>query len=310
VFVRLKAFGGYSFPKSHAAAFAVLVYQSAWLKRYHPAAFYAALLNHQPMGFWSPAVIVNDAKRHGIAVLPVDILKSEARCSLEDGNLRLGFNYVKGAGEASAARIVEERFSAPFRHVADFCRRTRLPPRLVEHLIMAGAFDRWQIPRRKLLWELGKLRYQVEELDLIFPDDGVILPELSEGDKQVLERSLLGVSTNGHVLDFYRAWLEQHGFLSSADLRQCQNGDLVRVGGWVVVHQAPPSAKGFHFVTLEDEYGLFDIIVRPDIYEHYRRILHQGGLLLVAGVMQRRDEVLNVIAQQVASGDLVSRASE
>jgi error-prone DNA polymerase len=301
VFDRLRAFGGYSFPKSHAAAFAVLVYRSAWLKVYHPAAFYAALLNHQPMGFWPPAVVVNDAKRHAIQVLPVDLHRSEAKCIVVEGGLRLGFNYVKGMGEASIVRLVEARLAEPFADLGDFCRRTHLPLRVVENLILTGAFDEWGISRRKLLWELGKLRYPVEELDLLFPDDGVTLPELSAADKFALERALLGVSVEGHVLDFYREWLDRHSVLSSADLRQHQNGDQVRVGGLVVVHQAPPTAKGVHFVTLEDEHGLMDVIVRPDVYERYRRVLHQAGLLLVEGVVQRRDGVINVVAGRAAA---------
>ncbi len=198
VFARLRAFGGYSFPKSHAAAFAVLVYQSAWLKRYHPAAFYAALLNNQPMGFWSPSVIVNDAKRHDIPILPVDIHRSEAHCTVADGGLRLGFNYVKGFGEASSGRLVEARLAGPFADLKDFCRRTHLPQRLVEHLILAGAFDGWNLPRRKFLWELGKLRYPVDELDLVFAEDGVTLPELSAMQKFAYEGSMLGVSVDGH----------------------------------------------------------------------------------------------------------------
>ncbi len=300
IFTRLRAFGGYSFPKSHAAAFAVLVYQSAWLKVYHPAAFYAALLNHQPMGFWSPAVIVNDARRHELRVLPVDIHLSAARCVSFDGGLRLGFNSVKGVGEAGSDRLVEARLEGPFAGLTEFCRRTRLPPRVVEHLILTGACDAWKIPRRKLLWELGKLRYQVDALDLNFADDGVTLLELSAAEKFGLERSLLGVSVDGHPMEFYRAWLDAHAVLSTAGVKACQNGESARVAGLVVVHQAPPTAKGVHFITLEDEHGLLDLIVWPAVYERYRRVLHGASVLAAAGIVQRRDGVVNVIAQQVA----------
>jgi error-prone DNA polymerase len=299
VFDRLRAFAGYSFPKSHAAAFAVLVYQSAWLKVYHPAAFYAALLNHQPMGFWSPAVVVNDARRHGLQVLPVDLHRSEGTCTPTESGLRLGFNYVKGLGDASITRLVEARLAGPFEDLGAFCRRTRLPQRLVEHLILAGAFDGWGIPRRRLLWLLGTLRYEADELELVFSDDGVSLPELSTAEKFALERSLLGVSIDTHVLEFYRAWLDAHGILSSADVRQRRNGDKVRVAGLVVMHQSPPTAKGVHFISLEDECGLLDLIVWPDVYARYRRVLHGASLLLVEGVVQRREAVLNVIAKRV-----------
>jgi error-prone DNA polymerase len=301
VYARLRAFAGYSFPKSHAAAFAVLVYQSGWLKVYHPAAFYAALLNHQPMGFWSPAVIVNDARRHAVRVLGVDIHRSADTCRVVEGGLRLGFNYVKGLGEASSARLVEARLAGPFTDLTDFCRRTRLPQRLVENLILAGAFDEWKTPRRKLLWELGKLRYPVDELDLVFADDGVRLPELSTFEKFAVERALLGVSIDGHLMAFYRAGLDEHGILSTADIKQHANGDTVRCAGLVVVHQAPPTAKGVHFVTLEDEHGLLDVIVRPDVYQRYRRVLHQASVLIFEGTVQQRDGVVNVIAGRVAS---------
>jgi len=299
VYERLRAFGGYSFPKSHAAAFAVLVYQSAWLKRRHPAPFYAALLNNQPMGFWSPAVIVNDARRSGIEILPVHIHLSQAKCEAQGSSLRLGFNYVKGFGEASIARLLDARLDGPFADLMDFCRRARLPARLVEHLILTGAFDTWAVPRRKLLWEAGKLSYPVDELGLIFPDDGVSLPELSERERFALEFPLLGVSPQGHLMEFYREWRAAHGVLTTADARACANGKAIQVAGLVVVHQAPPSAKGFHFVTLEDEFGLLDVILRPDVYAHYKRMLHGAGVLVAEGVMQRRDGTYNLLARRV-----------
>jgi error-prone DNA polymerase len=252
------------------------------------------------MGFWSPAVIVGDARRHGVRVLPVDLHRSEGTCTVVADGLRLGFNYVKGLGEASIARVLEARLTGPFADLGDFCRRTRLPPRLVEHLILAGAMDGWKIPRRRLLWELGRLRYPIDALDLVFAEEGVQLPELSAAERFALERQLLGVSVDGHVMQFYRAWLETHGVLSSADLAGCQNGSPVRVAGLVVVHQTPPTAKGVHFITLEDEHGLLDIIVRPDVYERNRRVLHGSGLLVVVGILQRREGVVNVIAEQVA----------
>src|SRR5262249_28718034 len=127
VFDQLRAFGSYSFPKSHAAAFAVLVYQSAWLKYYYPAAFYCALLNNQPMGFWPPAILIRDAQRHGIDVRSVDIGHSQARCHVDGGCIQLGLNYINGLGEQGAQRIIAARRAWPFADLADFCRRTRLP---------------------------------------------------------------------------------------------------------------------------------------------------------------------------------------
>jgi error-prone DNA polymerase len=300
VFAQLKAFGGYSFPKSHAAAFAVLVYQSAWLKCYYPAAFFAALLNNQPMGFWSPAVLVGDARRHGICILPVDIQRSQARCRVEEMGIRLGLNYVQGLGEAGIARLEEARSAGAFDTLADFCRRTRLPRRAVENLILAGAMDGWGMPRRQLLWQLGRLHYHQEELDLVFPDEGVALPPLSLAEAMAAEYGVLGLSTGDHVMTLYRPWLGRHGILSSRELETSADGGRVRAAGVVVMHQAPPTAKGHHFITLEDEEGLINVIVRPKIYTGYRHILHTAPLLIVEGMVQRRDSVVNLLALRVA----------
>ena len=300
VFDTLRAFGGYSFPKSHAAAFAVLVYQSAWLKRYHPAAFYTALLNHQPMGFWSPATIVSDAKRHNIRVLPVDINESEGRCTVQAGAIRLGFNYVKGFGDVAIERVTAAREKGAFRSLADFCRRTQLPQRLIEHLILAGGMDSWGKGRRALVWELGKLDYRADTLDLVLPEDDIALPPVSLLDVMGIEYELLGMSLRDHVMTLYRAQLQSRGILGSRELEDCTDGQDVRVAGQIVVHQAPPTAKGHHFVTLEDSDGFINVIVRPDVYASYRKTLRESPLLVVDGKVQRRRGVVNVIAVEVA----------
>jgi error-prone DNA polymerase len=211
VFDQLRAFGSYSFPKSHAAAFAVIVYQSAWLKYYYPAAFYCALLNNQPMGFWPPAILVRDAQRHGIEVLSVDISRSLARCRSDSQRIRLGLNYINGLGEQGAQRITEARQTESFADLADFCRRTRLPRRIVEALIMAGACDGWGQLRRRLLWELGTLRYQEDELDLPIAGSDVELPRLTRAEVHTAEVAVLGLSTGDHIMAFYRGWLDQQG---------------------------------------------------------------------------------------------------
>jgi error-prone DNA polymerase len=301
VFAQLKALGGYSFPKSHAAAFAVLVYQSAWLKRYHPAALYVALLNNQPMGYWSPSVLAGDARRHGIPILAVNIHRSQARCAVENGAIRLGLSYVHGLGEAGIARLEAARQARPFGSLADFCRRTRLARGIVENLVRAGAMDGWGILRRQLLWELGKLRYQEEELDLAFPDDGVELPPLSRAEALADEVEVLGLSTGEHVMALYRPWLVKHGILGSRELEASADGQRVRAAGLVVVHQAPPTAKGHHFLTLEDNEGLTNVVVRPAVYTQYWRTLHTAPLLIVEGIVQRNGEVTNLLARRVAS---------
>ena len=304
VFDQLRAFGGFSFAKSHAAAFSVIVYQSAWLKLYHFVAFYTALLNNQPMGFWNPAVLVGEAKRNNVQVLPVDLHESQAKCmpalEVEEGGIRLGFNYVKSLREEHVELILSERERAKFTDLDDFYRRIK-PGRLAtENLIMAGAMDSWGIPRRQLIWELGTLYDQEGELDLIFTAEEVTLPSLSPAEAMLGEQEVQGLSTGDHVMVFYRKWMEDRGIFGSERLAECVNGQKVRVGGLVVVHQAPPTAKGHHFITLEDEAGLMNIIIRPRVHDRYRRILHGPRLLLFEGEVQRAGGVISILARRVA----------
>lgn len=234
VFDQLKAFGSYSFAKSHAAAFAVIVYQAAWLKRYYPAAFFCALLNNQPMGFWQPSVLVGDAKRHGVEMLPADVNASEGACTLEvsverssgtcEHAIRIGLRYVDGMGDAAIQQLTAAREQGTFTGLRDLCRRTRLPKRLVENLIVAGALDAWDIPRRRLLWKLGTLQYREDALDLDSPDDDVSLPALTPGESLALEYEVLGLSTREHVMTLHREQLRARGIRSSADLEQCADG--------------------------------------------------------------------------------------
>jgi len=280
----------------------VVVYQSAWLRRYHPAAFLAAILRNQPMGFWQPSVIVSDAKRHGIPVLPIDIHYSQGRCTVEGSAIRLGLSYMKGLGEASTQRIEEARSEKPFADLRDFCQRTRLLRRLVENLILAGAMDRWNADRRKLLWQLTRLRYEAEELDLILPDDGVVLPPMSHLESLSYEHTAVGMTVGEHPMELYREWLDAHGILDSSSLATCEHGQIVRVAGLNVMHQAPPTAKGHHFITLEDEapMGMINLIVRPKVYEQYRNVLRGSRLLVAEGEVQRKDSVVNVLLRRAA----------
>lgn len=309
VFERLKAFGLYSFPRSHAASFAVMVYQSAWLKRYYPGPFYAALLNNQPMGFWSPAVLVHDARRHGVEVRPVDVNRSQAGCTLEGDALRLGLAQVKGMGETGSARVLWARANGPFSSLADFCRRTCLPRTLVENLIQAGALDGWGVPRRQLVWQLGALDYAPDGLRLEFPAEQVPLPELSPAERLRMEYGTLGLSTGDHPMRFFRDWLSARGVLDSAGLLTCRNGQRVWAAGMLVVHQAPPTAKGMHFLTLEDEAGFVNVVVRPGVYARFRRIVRGTAFLLVQGVLEHRDGVSNLIAVRFAALDAAVRRS-
>ncbi len=300
VFEQLRAFGGYSFPKSHAAAFAVIVYQSAYLKRYHPAAYLNAILNAQPMGFWSPAVIVNDARRHGITVLPVSIHISQAECTLEGSNIRLGLEYVAYLTKRQIQAILAAREERPFEDLPDLLRRVSLPRTSVENLILVGAMDSWGIPRRQLLWELGERYTQEGELPLNFYTHTVDLPPLTRQEILHAEYALLGLSPGDHVMGMYKELMQQKGILGSKQLARAAQGSIVQVAGQVVMHQAPPTAKNHHFVTLEDSDGMMNIIVRPDVYENYRLVLRTSPLIAVTGEVQRKGAVVNLIAQFIA----------
>jgi error-prone DNA polymerase len=309
VFDQLRAFGGYSFAKSHAAAFAVLVYQSAWLKHYYLAAFYTALLNNQPMGFWNPAVLVNEARRAGLPVLPVDIHLSPARCApileaechnlrAEGGRIRLGFNYVKGLREEHVERLLATRSEAPFTTLADFCQRVRTGRQATENLILAGAMDGWGLPRRQLLWELEQLHDQAGELELVFPGEEATLPALSPAEAMLGEQDVLGLSTGDHIMTFFRKWLAEKHILDSEGLLGVANGRRALVAGLVVVHQSPPTAKGHHFITLEDESGMINVIIRPRIYARYRRTWRENRLLIVEGDVQQEGGVTGLLARR------------
>jgi error-prone DNA polymerase len=299
VFDQLLAFGGYSFAKSHAAAFAVAVYQSAWLKKHHAAPFYTALLNNQPMGFWNAAVLVNELRRQGVSVLPVDIHRSQALCSIEDGGIRLGFHYVKRLGEDHISKILETRGEHPFENLLDFCQRTRISRQIIENLIMSGGMDEWGTPRRQLIWELGTLRYHEEELGLVFSHEAVSLPPLSPAEAMLSEQEVLGLSPGDHVMTLYRRALKSQGILGSRALVAYPSEQYVHVAGLLVVHQSPPTAKGFHFLTLEDEDGMVNVIVRPRIYNRYHNVVRTSRLLLVGGDVQQEGGVTNLLAQTV-----------
>ncbi|MFC1893505.1 DNA polymerase III subunit alpha [Chloroflexota bacterium] len=301
VFDTLKGFAEYGFCKSHAAGFALLAYQSAWLKYYYPVEFYAAILNNQPMGFYSPEVIVGDAKRHGVQVLPVDINLSHGGCSIEDGKLRLGFCYVKGLGEAAITLIEQAKDKAPFASITDFYKRSRLNSQVIQNLVMVGALDGLSKDRRQLIWELGLLeRRGREELLFECPGYQVPLAGMTDWEKVAAEYDIQGLSARIHPMQLLRSSLLAHGLLSSAEALSRPNASRVRIAGYVVCRQAPATAKGHVFLTIEDEAGLLNIVVRPDVYQKYRYIVRTEPLLLIEGEFQRRDGINNILATHIA----------
>lgn len=234
-------------------------------------------------------------------MLPVDVNASTGKCTVPDGAIRLGFNQIKGFGEIAIVQLIEARAAGDFRSLADFCRRTQLSQRLIENLILAGGMDTWGKTHRSLVWELGKLDYRPNTLALDLPEDTLDLPAVSTLEVMGIEYDLLGMSLRDHIMSLYRTRLKEHRVLDSYELEQCQDGDELVVAGQILVHQAPPTAKGHHFITLEDEDSFINLIVRPDVYTNYRRILREYPLIFVKGTLQRHQGVTNVIAQHIAS---------
>jgi len=301
VFNTLKGFAEYGFCKSHAAGFALLAYQSAWLKYYYPAEFYAALLNNQPMGFYTPEVIVGDAKRHGVQVLPVDINRSRARCSVEEGKLRLGFRYVKEMGETAIANLEKARDSAPFTSLRDFYRRTTLSREATENLILAGAMDCFGKPKRQLLWDLGILEHRGRDgLMLDYPGYQVPLPSMTELEELSAEYNVQGLSARLHPMQVIRKEISRDGMMRSSEILSLFSGTKVRTAGYVVCRQAPGTAKGHVFLTLEDEEGLLNIVLKPHIYQKHRYLVRTEPILLVEGVLQKREGIANIVAERIA----------
>jgi error-prone DNA polymerase len=298
IFESLEGFAEYGFCKSHAAGFALLCYQSAWLKKYHPPEFYCALLNNQPMGFYSPEVIVRDAKRHGIDILPADINKSSTRCSTEGDKVRLGLMYVKEMGEKAMSQVVAERERAPYHSLEDFYARTRLEREPVENLILAGAFDSFGCQKRQLLWQLGLLeKIGPGELPLEFNDSKVSLPDLTELEEIRVDYEAQGLSTKYHPLQVLRKHISGDGLLKSSELAQLLPDTTIRLAGYVIIRQRPATAKGFAFMTLEDEEGMVNVVIRPNVYHKYRQVFRLEPLVLVEGTIQRRHDNLNIIAE-------------
>lgn len=305
IFKLLAGYAGYGFPKSHAAGFALISYQTLYLKHYYPVPFYIGLLNAQPMGFYSVEVVVNDAVRHEVVVLPPDIQHSLWRTApekLDDDRwgMRVGFNTVTGVGQQAAQRVAEARAERAYTDLHDFCMRTRLPTRLVSTLIRAGALDTFG-QRRPLLWQLGELTYQEDSFDLVTPPQEVALSPLSARDAAIWELELMGWSPQGSLVQYEREQLRAQGILKTWEVKEAKAGRRVRVAGTVAIRQRPETAKGIVFLSLEDESGLADVIVKPEIYQQYRDVIRFSPLVIVTGVVQRAGRVVSVLAQHISN---------
>jgi len=304
-FEQIKGFSEYGFPESHAASFALLVYVSAWLKCRHPAVFAAALINSQPMGFYAPAQIVRDAREHGVEVRAVDVGVSRWECTLEEaGSLRLGMRLVRGLREDDAALVVGavER-NGPFHSIQGLWRASGARVSTLRRLASADAFRSMGLDRQAALWEIRAL--SDEELPLFehaSHDRDATLPEISEPRKVIQDYVATGLSLKAHPVSFCRTELAARGAVPArelADTRTWPHGSQTAVAGIVLVRQRPGTASGIVFMTLEDETGTANLIVRPHIYRRDRRVARHGVVVLARGTVERQGDVVHLLVHSL-----------
>ena len=338
IFAQVTAFSEFGFPKSHAAAFGLLAYQSAWLRHYYPIEFYVGLFNNQPMGFYSLDALGRDARRNGIQTLLPNVNRSQVACTAEggvaesaegiatgtteeaaseakSGDLRIGLGFVRGWGTEIAERIVAEREkNGPYTSLADFLRRTptSLKRPAIENLIWMGGFSDFGLTRRELLWQAGlwlgpeidnqrtggREDHTQTEMQLADPYANLSFPDLEPTDRMVAEYRMLGFSAKLHPLTLLTGVLPE-GTVSSERLPHLHQHSTVRVAGLVTTRQSPKNANGYVFVSIEDEYGHINLIVRPDIYKRDRNAVRMELFLAVRGRLQKDGDTLNVIAYEV-----------
>ena len=304
LFHMLEGFADYGFPESHAASFALLAYASAYIKCHEPAIFCAAILNVQPMGFYSTEVLVNDARRHDVVVRPIAVNASEWWSFVDtSGALRLGFHLVRGMGEAQRENVLRALGEAqPFENLLDFARRTKLAREPLENLAAGGAFAPWYATRREAIWALRALdeREARGELGRAMEIDDEPPPQLLA--LTAIERTALDIAATGvadvQPIAHFRAELDARRVLAAGRLPAMPNNLVCKVGGLVITRQRPGTAKGFVFLTIEDETGLVNVIVRPDIYERYRRTIRASQCLIVEGVLQKESGAIDVIMKR------------
>lgn len=302
---QIKGFSGYGFPESHAASFALLVYASCWLKRHEPAAFLVALLNSQPMGFYSPSQLVQDARRHRVEVRGVDVMHSAVESTLEDlpsiPAVRLGLHMVAGLHATSAARIVEARTTAPFDSAEDLSIRARLEQHEMKLLAAADALLSLSGHRRQQVWDAAGLHSTPELLqEAPVNEEYLELQEAPEGEEIVWDYASTGLTLRRHPLALLRARMAAKKLLSSRDLRHIPDGWVIRTAGIVTLRQQPSTANGTIFVSIEDEFGAVQVIVWSAVREEQRQVLLESRLMAVKGVWQRRGAVANLIAHRLA----------
>jgi error-prone DNA polymerase len=323
LYLKLSAFASYGFPESHAMSFAYLVYASSWLKRYHPAAFCAALLNAQPMGFYSPQSLVDDARRHGVEVRRPDINLSDAAATCESTGqtrwgseagepphawglggpaVRMGLSSVRTLGDDRAKAIEDERRArGPYRDMSDLARRTGLATAHLEALATADAFDGFGLTRREALWAAGAAAQDKPDRlpGTVTGTEAPTLPGMADVDRLVADVWATGLSPDAHPAQFLREQLTEVGALPIAKLARVEAGTRVRVGGIVTHRQRPATAGGVTFVNLEDETGMLNVTCSPGLWLRYRKVARMSAALLVRGRLEKTEGVINLVADRL-----------
>ena len=318
IYEKIKAFAAFGFAESHSISFALLVYASSWLKRHYPAAFCAALLNAQPMGFYSPQSLVHDAKRHGVEVRPPSLARSLATASLEPGSgpsqcpcldapqpaVRLGLSAVRTIGTELAEAIVAARTATgPFTSMADLARRVGMTADQLEALATAGAFDDLGAPRRDTLWAAGAAataRPGQLEVDAVAETPPAGIPAMTRPEQLIADMWATGITPDTYPTALIRPRLDALGVLPHAALRGLPDHTRVLVGGVVTHRQRPATARGVTFLNLEDETGLTNVIVEEAVWQRHRRVARESGGLLIRGMLEHtREGVINVVAERI-----------
>ena len=313
VFRQIRGFGEYGFPESHAASFALLVYVSAWLKHYYPAHFAAAVINSQPMGFYAPAQLVHDAKKHQVEVRSIDINRSDWDCQIERGAVRLGFRLIHGLPQATADLITHCRQEGSFQSMDDFLRRTRLSQAQVELLAEADALASLSPGRREALWSAlaaaKKPRQKTLFDDLEPPEEPLaILPTMPPEEEVYEDYRTTGLSLRSHPMAFQRERLARLGILTTEQLAQVSNDTPVKVAGIVLLRQRPSTSKGITFVTIEDETGTANLVLHVKTWERFRKITRHSQAWIVHGKVECKHTVIHVIVRRVE--DLSTRLAD
>ncbi|HVB52644.1 MAG TPA: error-prone DNA polymerase [Candidatus Acidoferrales bacterium] len=334
LFEAVRGFAEFGFCRSHAAAFARTAYETAWLRLYHHPAYLVGLLNHQPMGFYHPSVLVEDAKRRGVTVLSVDVNLSRGRCHLEElrsgpagsrqFGVRLGFNYVKELGENLRERLDQERERGPYRSPEEFWRRTELPRPALDSLVLVGALDSFGESRRKLLWRLKAVEEALtgsrpfrptaaaskgalgsppsgprQGLLLELPAEPPQLADLTAMERAAADYRIMGLTTGAHLVSFLRPQLTELGAIPLAEARESPRGSRVLTAGLVITRQAPHSAHGMRFFTVVDETAQLDLVLRPEVYRAHRTWANHDPVLGAEGVLQVADGAKSLLVERL-----------